>query len=156
MKLHLLACGTRPPDWLAAGFDDFARRFRHPLRLQLQEIPVVQRRGGKPAQRAMAEEGERLLRAVPGNTRLIALDPGGSPWSTDKLASNLKAWLADGRDVAFCIGGPDGLAPGVLERAEHRWSLGPLTLPHMLVRVVVAEQLYRAWSILENHPYHRG
>lgn len=156
MKLHLVACGTRPPDWLAAGFDDYARRFRHPLRLELHEIAVTQRRGGKTAERAAEEEGHRIIRCVPRDVRLVVLDPDGSPWTTEKLASNLKDWLAEGRDVAFAIGGPDGLSDAVLERANSRWSLGPLTLPHMLVRLIVVEQLYRAWSILENHPYHRA
>lgn len=156
MKLHLLACGSRPPEWLAAGFNDFSRRFRHPLKLELKEIPLGDRRGGRDGGRAVAEEGDRMLRALPDNSRLIALEPTGKSWTTEDLAANLKDWLAGGGDVAFAIGGPDGLSPAVLDRAEARWSLGPLTLPHMLVRVIVAEQLYRAWSILQNHPYHRG
>lgn len=156
MKLQLISVGSRPPDWLARGFDDFARRLRHPARLELQEIPLGRRRGGEPADRAVADEGERLLRAVPRDAHLVALDPNGSGWSTEQLASHLRDWLGGGSDVAFLIGGPDGLSPEVLKRADQRWSLGPLTLPHMLVRLLVAEQLFRAWSILENHPYHRG
>lgn len=124
--------------------------------MELHEIPLARRRGGEPADRAVAEEGERMLRAAPREAHVVALDPDGSAWSTEQLASHLGDWLGGGRDVAFLIGGPDGLAPGVLERAGQRWSLGPLTLPHMLVRLIVAEQLYRAWSILENHPYHRA
>lgn len=156
MKLHLISVGNRPPEWLAAGFDDFSRRLRHPFRIELHEIPLARRRGGEPPDRTVAGEGERMLRAAPRDAHLVALDPNGSAWSTERLASHLRDWLSGGRDVAFLIGGPDGLAPGVLERAAQRWSLGPLTLPHMLVRLIVAEQLYRAWSILENHPYHRG
>lgn len=97
-----------------------------------------------------------MLRAAPRDARLVALDPKGEAWTTEGFASNLKDWLPEGRDTAFLVGGPDGLARAVLARAGKRWSLGPLTLPHMLVRLIVAEQLYRAWSILENHPYHRG
>lgn len=156
MKLHLVACGTRPPDWAAAAFGDFARRFRHPLKLELREIPLGRRREGEPPDRAIEDEGERMLRAIPRDARLVALDPRGKPWTTEMLSRRLKDWLAEGRDVALAVGGPDGLAPAVLERADDRWSLGPPTLPHMLVRVIVAEQLYRAWSILENHPYHRA
>lgn len=156
MKLHLVACGTRPPGWLAAGFDEFAGRIRHPLSLELHEIALGRRRDGEAPDRAVADEGARLLKAVPRGARLVALDPAGSAWSTATLGTHLQGWLAEGRDVAFAIGGPDGLSRDVLERAEDRWSLGPATLPHMLVRVIVAEQLYRAWSILNNHPYHRG
>lgn len=153
MKLHLISIGGRPPEWVAAGFADYARRLRHPFRLELHEIPLARRRDGP---RALADEGDRMLRAVPRDARLVALDPGGDAWTTSRLAANLEDWLPEGRDTAFLVGGPDGLAPAVLERAERRWSLGPLTLPHMLVRLIVAEQLYRAWSILENHPYHRA
>lgn len=156
MKLHLISVGGRPPDWLAAGFDDYARRLKHPVRLELHEIVLARRGSGKSAQRAVKDEGERMLRAAPRDARLIALDAEGAPWTTERLASNLRDWMGEGRDAAFLVGGPDGLAPEVLERSEQRWSLGPLTLPHMLVRLIVAEQLYRAWSILENHPYHRA
>lgn len=156
MKFHLVACGTRPPGWAAAGFDDFTRRIRRPVRVELHEIPLGRRRGGEPPDRAVEDEGQRMLKAVPRSARLVALDPKGAAWTTEELGAHLKDWLAEGSDVAFAIGGPDGLAPAVLARADDRWSLGPLTLPHMLVRVILAEQLYRAWSILENHPYHRA
>lgn len=156
MKLHLIACGSKPPDWLAAGFDDFSRRFRRPMQLELHEVALGRRRRGESPDRAVEDEGARLLRVLPGDARLVALDRGGRQWTTEQLVSHLKEWLSEGRDVAFGIGGPDGHAKAVLERADDRWSLGPLTLPHMLVRLIVAEQLYRAWSILENHPYHRG
>lgn len=105
--------------------------------------------------RLIQQEGERMLGALPKGARVVALDVRGRPWSTQQLAGQLEAWMAGGRDVALLVGGPDGLAPECLERAEQTWSLSPLTLPHPLVRVVVAEQLYRAWSITQGHPYHR-
>lgn len=156
MKLRLLAAGTRMPAWVAAAFEDYAGRLPPDSRPELVEIPLGRRQGRRPdLARAVAAEGERMLAAA-GQARLIALDVQGRAWSTEALARELAAWREDGRDVALCIGGPDGLAPAVRERAEKRWSLSPLTLPHGLVRVIVAEQLYRAWSILHNHPYHRA
>lgn len=156
MKLRLLAAGTRMPAWVTAAFEDYAGRLPPDSRLELVEIPLGRRQGRRPdLARAVAAEGERMLAAA-GQARLIALEVQGRAWSTEALARELAAWREDGRDVALCIGGPDGLAPAVRERAEKRWSLSPLTLPHGLVRVIVAEQLYRAWSILHNHPYHRA
>ncbi len=154
MKLRLLAAGTRMPDWVAAGFADYAGRLPRECRLELKEIPLG-RRGGKGG-RAVAEEGERMLKAVRPDDRVVALAVDGDAPDTEALARRLDGWLLDGRDVVFTIGGPDGLAPEVLARAEWRWSLSPLTLPHGLVRVVLAEQLYRATTVLAGHPYHRA
>lgn len=156
MKLHLLAVGTRPPDWAAAGFNDFARRMRAPFSLDLTEIPLAKRRRGEPPDRAIAAEAGRLRDAVPAGAVTVALDPKGGAWTTEELARRLGSWRDESRDVAFLVGGPDGLDDATRSAADAVWSLGPLTLPHMLVRVIVAEQLYRAWSILRNHPYHRG
>ncbi len=147
MRLVLVAGGRRPPGWVAAGFQDYARRLPRHLPLELVEVPLQGR---------ISEDRRRLLAAVPHRARLVAVDPGGEPWSTEELAARLQAWLAGGRDVAFLVGGPEGLGPEPLAQAEACWSLSRLTLPHMLVRVVVAEQLYRAWSLLTGHPYHRG
>ncbi|HVB83718.1 MAG TPA: 23S rRNA (pseudouridine(1915)-N(3))-methyltransferase RlmH [Rhodanobacteraceae bacterium] len=156
MRAHLLAVGERMPAWVAAGFEDYRKRLAHALPLDLIEIrPGVRGKGRDPA-RAIADEGAALLAALPRDARVIALDGRGAAWSSETLAQKLADWRMQGRDLALLIGGADGLAEVVLARAELRWSLGPLTLPHMLVRVLVAEQLYRAASLLAGHPYHRG
>jgi len=156
MKCHLIAVGRRMPDWVNAGYQVYARRLGGRLQLQLHEISPHRRSSRDSPERAMQIEGERQLAAVPGGARVIALDEGGAAWSTRTLAGQLEQWLGGGQDVALLIGGADGLAPACLQAAETRWSLSALTLPHGLVRVVVAEQLYRAWSLLNNHPYHRA
>lgn len=151
------------PAWVDAGLAEYAKRMPPECALLLTEIEAAARpagRGKAPAPallaRLRAEEAERLAKAVPAGARLVALDGRGAAWSTDDLARQLDGWLAGGRDVALLVGGPDGLDDGLLARAEQRWSLSPLTFPHPLVRVIVAEQLYRAWTILKGHPYHRG
>ncbi|TVQ90640.1 MAG: 23S rRNA (pseudouridine(1915)-N(3))-methyltransferase RlmH [Chromatiaceae bacterium] len=160
MLIHLLSVGRRMPAWVEAGVAEYARRLPPDCALRLLEIEPARRGRGKasPAQvsRWQAEEGERLLRAVPAGALVVALDERGRAWSTVELSSQLADWLAGGRDVALLVGGADGLAAACLARAERRWSLSPLTFPHGLVRVILAEQLYRAWSILRGHPYHRG
>ncbi|ROR34868.1 23S rRNA (pseudouridine(1915)-N(3))-methyltransferase RlmH [Inmirania thermothiophila] len=152
MRVHLLSVAARVPSWVAEGYRDYARRLGRGLELRLREIRPA---GGEPA-RARAEEGRRLLAAVPRGARLVALDERGELWDTRGLARRLAAWAAEGRDLALAVGGAEGLDGAVLGQAELRWSLSPLTLPHALVRVIVAEQLYRAWSLLGGHPYHRG
>jgi 23S rRNA (pseudouridine1915-N3)-methyltransferase len=156
MRIHLLAAGTRMPAWVEAGFQDYAGRMPTECKLFLKEIPLGAARSGGDAKKAMQEEGEKMLAAVPAGANLMALEVRGKVLSTEELAKQLNQWLQDGRDQALMIGGPDGLAPECLAKASFKWSLSPLTLPHGLVRVVVAEQLYRAWSILKNHPYHRA
>lgn len=156
MKLHLLAVGQRMPDWVEAGFREYAQRLPRECSLELHEIAPGKRGKGLSAERAMREEGERLLAALPRNTHIVTLEVNGRAWSTEQLAEQLAAWMGNGRDIALLVGGPDGLAPEVLTKAHQRWSLSNLTLPHPLVRVLLAEQLYRAWSILNNHPYHRA
>ncbi len=155
MKLRLIAVGQKMPDWVKTGFDEYARRLPRHLALQLIELPLGQRgrKGAAPA--ARAEEGEAILSQV-GRASLVALDERGKAWSTAQLADQLAKWQQQGDDVALVVGGPDGLAPSVLQQARQKWSLSPLTLPHPLVRVVLAEQLYRAWTILSGHPYHRA
>ena len=123
--------------------------------VQLVEIPAGKRSKGADLTRITHQEGEQTLAALPKGARVVALDVKGRAWSTEELAKELDAWRHDGRDVALLVGGPEGLAPECLSRAEQRWSLSSLTLPHPIVRIVVAEQLYRAWSILNHHPYHR-
>lgn len=156
MKLTLVAAGTRLPDWVNAGYAEYARRLPRECRLELIEIPLGRRGKGAPATRAVSEEGERMLAALPADAAAIALDVEGKAWSTGDLARQLRKWLADGRDRAFLIGGPDGLAAPARARAETAWSLSPLTLPHGLVRVIAAEALYRAWSVTAGLPYHRA
>jgi 23S rRNA (pseudouridine1915-N3)-methyltransferase len=154
MRARIVAIGERMPAWVADGFAEYRKRLGRELPLELIEIKPPAR--GRDLRRAMAEEGEALLAAVPRDALVIALDGRGSSWSSEQLAEELKRWRMDGRDVAFLIGGADGHAEAILQRANQRWSLGPLTLPHMLVRLLVAEQLYRATTILAGHPYHRG
>jgi 23S rRNA (pseudouridine1915-N3)-methyltransferase len=156
MDIKLIAVGTRMPAWVSEGYREYARRLPHECTLSLSEIPLGQRSRSGSVQRAVSEEGRRMLAATGTGQRIIALDIKGRSWSTGQLAEQLELWLQDGRDVALLVGGPDGLAPDCLQRAEQRWSLSPLTLPHPLVRVVLAEQLYRAWSIISGHPYHRA
>ena len=156
MKIRLLAVGQKMPGWVNEGYRDFATRMPPECRLELVELPLAQRSKSRPTARAIEQEGDRMLATLSERDRLIALDVDGTAWRTEQLSEVLADWLAGGRDVALAIGGPDGLAGSVLARAERRWSLSPLTLPHPLVRVVVAEQLYRAMSILKNHPYHRA
>lgn len=156
MKIHLLAIGTRMPSWVQAGYQEYAVRLPRECALHLTEIPTDKRGAKTDLQRQMRDEGQRLLAAVPSGSRLIALDESGCEYSTLELARQLAAWLQQGRDLSLLIGGPDGLDHACCQRAEQLWSLSRLTLPHPLVRIVVAEQLYRAWTVLKNHPYHRG
>lgn len=149
------------PGWVDAAFEDYAKRLPPACRLTLQEVPTAYRgagarKGAGGAAAAVRREGEGLLRAVPSGARIVTLDERGDTWSTADLAERLRAWLADGRDTALLAGGPDGLAPECRQRAELTWSLSRLTFPHALVRVIVAEQLWRAWSLLNRHPYHRA
>ncbi len=156
MKIHLLAVGTRMPEWVEKGYAEYAGRLPRECTLHLLEIPAGKRGSHADLARLVRVEGERLLAAIPVGSRLIALDERGQPWSTVELAAQLAGWQREGRDVSLLVGGPDGLDAACRERAERLWSLSRLTLPHPLVRVVVAEQIYRAWSLLHNHPYHRA
>ena len=156
MRIVLVAVGEKPPDWVKTGFAEYARRLPRPFTFDLVEIPLGARGKGRDPERARLDEGERVLSALPKDSHLVALDVPGKPWSSMELSRQLAGWREGGRDVALAIGGPDGHAPAVLARAQQQWSLGPLTLPHMLVRLVVAEQVYRAWTILQGHPYHRA
>jgi 23S rRNA (pseudouridine1915-N3)-methyltransferase len=147
--------GTRPPEWVTTGFSEYARRLPREMPLELVEIPPAARRN-VPPERARSAEAERLLARVGARDWVIALDERGRSWSTVRLSQRLDDWRMQGRDVALLVGGADGLDPVCLERADEVLSLSSMTLPHALVRVVLAEQLYRAWTILSGHPYHRG
>ena len=155
MKIRLYALGTRMPAWVDEGYRDYARRLRGGWSLELVELPAAKRTARSPAARLVEEEGERLLAALPPRANVVALDERGTTMASAGLARRLADWQREGAPLALMIGGPDGLSARCLARASLRWSLSPLTLPHALVRVVVAEQLYRAWSILHRHPYHR-
>lgn len=152
MRAFLIAVGERMPAWVQSGYAEYAKRLSRELPLELIEVAAKSR---DPA-RAMSEEGEALLTAIPKGAHVVALDGRGKAWSSEELAQQLARWRMQGKDLAFLIGGADGFASTVLDRADQKWSLGPATLPHPLVRVVVVEQLYRAASLLANHPYHRA
>ena len=156
MHVRLIAIGERMPGWVAEGFAEYRKRLSHELPLELVELKPGARGKGRDDAKAMHDEGEAILAALPRDCHVIALDGHGKTWSSEELADQLRQWRMAGRDQAFLIGGPDGHAPAVLARADQRWSLGPLTLPHMLVRLVLAEQLYRATTIVAGHPYHRA
>jgi len=155
MRIHLIAVGRRMPDWVNAGFEEYRKRMPPECRLELVEIAAGQRGKGADLARLQREEGERMLAAIPRGAEVVALDAGGKMVDTEGLSRWLDAWLAGGRDVAMLIGGPEGLAPACRERADRLWSLSPLTFPHPLVRIIVAEQIYRAMSIHKGHPYHK-
>jgi 23S rRNA (pseudouridine1915-N3)-methyltransferase len=156
MRLIVASVGQRMPSWVCDGWAEYARRMPRELSLELREVPLARRGRNADVPRLRRDEGAALLSSAGSGARIVALDRGGSAWSTERLAQRVEAWMGEGRDCAFLIGGPDGLDPACLEAADEAWSLGPLTLPHPLVRVVLAEQLYRAWTILRNHPYHRA
>jgi 23S rRNA (pseudouridine1915-N3)-methyltransferase len=156
MQLLVAAVGQRMPGWVSEAWTEYSRRMPPGLGLSLREINMAKRGKNADTRRLTATESDTLYQAMPKNARVVALDIRGQVWSTEKLAANLESWMGEGRDVGFMIGGPDGISPEVLQKADNRWSFGPLTLPHPLVRVVLAEQLYRAWTITQNHPYHRA
>lgn len=153
MRLFIVAVGHRMPVWVEAGFAEYAGRMPREMRVELIALKPAPRNGG--ARRAIETEGERIFAALPGNCATIALDEHGASLTTKGLARRLAHWRQSGRNIAFLIGGADGLAESVKKSSDAVWSLSPMTLPHGLARVVLAEQLYRASSILHNHPYHR-
>lgn len=155
MRIHLIAAGNRMPGWVQEGFEEYAKRLPRECALYLKEIPLHRRSKRGDISRQIEAEGIQMAAAIPQGTHVIALDKDGQQWTTDELAWHLAEWLQQGLDLALLVGGPEGLAPVCLERAAIRWSLSRLTFPHSLVRVLVAEQFYRAWSLLQSHPYHR-
>ena len=155
MKLTIVAVGHKMPGWIATGFDEYAKRMPPELRIELREIKPELRSGARSAESVMAAERQKIEAALPKNARIVALDERGRDWTTMQLAQALPGWQQDGRDVAFVIGGADGLDPGLKARAELLLRISSMTLPHGMVRVLLAEQLYRAWTITQNHPYHR-
>ncbi len=155
MRILVIAAGNRQPTWVDEGFGDYARRLRGSCTLELLEIPLGRRSKSSSNQKARKDEGERMLRAIPPTAHVIALTLAGRPWSTEQLAEQLRHWTTLGAPVCLLVGGPDGLSAECEARAAEQWSISPLTVPHGLVRVLLAEALYRAWTLNEGHPYHR-
>ena len=155
MKLLVIAVGQRVPDWAQTAWADYAKRFPPELRLELKAIKTEPRSGGKTTEQIMAAERQRIEAAIPAGTHVVALDERGSALTTAALAAKLSQWQGQGGDVALLIGGPDGLHPALRQGAHERIRLSDLTLPHAMVRVLLIEQLYRAWSVNAGHPYHR-
>ncbi|HOP88589.1 MAG TPA: 23S rRNA (pseudouridine(1915)-N(3))-methyltransferase RlmH [Ottowia sp.] len=155
MKLLVIAVGQRVPDWAQTAWADYAKRFPPELRLELKAIKTEPRSGGKTTEQIMTAERQRIEAAIPAGTHVVALDERGSALTTAALAAKLSQWQGQGGDVALLIGGPDGLHPALRQAAHERIRLSDLTLPHAMVRVLLVEQLYRAWSINAGHPYHR-
>jgi 23S rRNA (pseudouridine1915-N3)-methyltransferase len=156
MKCRLIAAGTRLPDWINEGFREYQKRLRAPLVLELIEIPIAKRSAGENPQRAIAREGENMLAALKDEDYVVSLEVEAKSMTTLQVSSWLAERLREARPLALLIGGPDGLSDSCRTRANQSWSLSPLTLPHGLVRVLLAEQIYRAMSLLAGHPYHRA
>jgi len=156
VRIHVIAIGQKMPDWVEAAGADFIRRMPPEIGISLNTLPLIRRGRNPDIKRIVRDESRRLLDAAPAGAQLIALDVQGRRIGSEHLASMLRDWLDAGRDIAFLIGGPDGLSAELLQRADLKISLSDLTFPHALVRVMLVEQLYRAWSILNRHPYHRA
>ncbi|RLA47112.1 MAG: 23S rRNA (pseudouridine(1915)-N(3))-methyltransferase RlmH [Gammaproteobacteria bacterium] len=155
MRLRILTVGSKMAAWVQAGYQEYTKRLPVELKIELVETPLAQRRKGEAPDRAIQLEGKALLKALTKNDHVVALAVDGKAWNTEQLAQNLRDWQNDGNNISFLIGGPDGLDTACLARANQQWSLSAMTLPHPLVRIMLAEQLYRAWSINAGHPYHR-
>jgi 23S rRNA (pseudouridine1915-N3)-methyltransferase len=155
LGIHLVVTGERMPSWVDAGFAEYSKRIRGRMTLRLIEVPAIRRGKGADLARVASEEERRLDAAIPAGCRRIALDRGGKPVSTLDIVARMERWLQDGEQAALVVGGPEGLSPGFINGADECWSLSALTFAHPVVRVVLAEQVYRCWSVLEGLPYHR-
>lgn len=156
MLINIIAVGQKMPAWITQGYNEYAQRMPRDFATRLIEINAEKRSKNSNPAEIRKKEARRIIAALPRQALPVALDVKGQSWSTEKLADRLDNWRQRGSDLALMIGGPDGLDDECKNKAEAMWSLSPLTLPHPLVRLILAEQLYRAWSILQNHPYHRG
>ncbi|MES2605951.1 MAG: 23S rRNA (pseudouridine(1915)-N(3))-methyltransferase RlmH [Pseudomonadota bacterium] len=156
MKLTLVSVGSRMPAWVEAGVAEYQKRLPREFELNVVEVPLSQRTKTTNLTQAIAKEGEACLKAAGNGDYLIALDVKGKVFGTEQLAQRIGQLRDDGRNLSLLIGGPDGLAPACLQAADASWSLSALTFPHPIVRIIVAEQIYRVWSLLNNHPYHRA
>jgi len=155
MRIHIIAMGDRMPAWVEQGYQEYARRLGSEIQLQLHELSPEKRGKSADTRRILDKEGERILQTIPDGSEVVALDRQGRELPTADLADKLRGWLGSGRDLALLIGGPEGLSAACLQRADWRLSLSAMTFPHPLVRIMLAEQIYRAYSILKNHPYHK-
>ncbi|SDU18704.1 23S rRNA (pseudouridine(1915)-N(3))-methyltransferase RlmH [Halopseudomonas salegens] len=155
MRIRLISVASRMPRWVEQGYQEYAKRLPPELPLELVEIPLGNRSKNADIARLMKREGEQMLAVTQPGERIVTLEVNGREWSTATLAEQLDNWRLDARTVNLMVGGPEGLAESVCQASEQRWSLSPLTLPHPLVRILLAEQLYRAWTILNRHPYHK-
>jgi 23S rRNA (pseudouridine1915-N3)-methyltransferase len=155
VQIHIIAVGNRMPAWVEQAYAQYAKRMPAHIRVRLRQLPPGKRSKGSNIERVLQDEGERVLAATPKGARVIALERRGRQLDTLALAQALREWMTQGRDIALWIGGPEGLAENCLTQAQEQWSLSALTLAHPIVRVVLVEQLYRAWSIIANLPYHR-
>lgn len=155
MQINLISVGNKMPAWVQQGYQEYSSRLPKECVLQLKEVTPGKRTKSSDIQRILKDEGNKMLAAIPAKAHVVTLDIPGKPWDTGQLADHLRHWQENHRMVCLMIGGPEGLSDAVRQVAGQSWSLSRLTLPHPLVRVVVAEQIYRAWSILQNHPYHR-
>lgn len=155
MKIKLIAVGQKMPSWVETGFCTYSQRLPRDCSLELIEIPAAKRTRNQLADKWMEKEGEAILKTIHHSDWVVALDVKGKSWSTPQLAQQVTNWQSLGCNVSLLVGGPDGLSPECLSRANQRWSLSDLTLPHPMVRVILAETIYRAWSVTVNHPYHR-
>lgn len=155
MVIHFITVGQKMPKWVQDGYAEYAKRLPKACRLNLVELPMAQRGKTSSVEGLKAEEAKRILASIPKGARMIVLDEHGQQVTTKGLADRLEDWLGGGQDVALIVGGPDGLEKSLIDQAQWKWGLSNLTLPHPMVRILVAEQLYRAWSVIQNHPYHR-
>lgn len=155
MKINLIAVGKKMPLWIDKGFQEYAKRMPKELSLNLIEVASVKNTKNLNVQQILAREGQKILAAIPTNNYVVALDVRGKNFSTEELAVQLQKWRENARDISLLIGGPEGLSDVCFTRSDFRWSLSKLTFPHPLVRIMIAEQIYRAWTVLVGHPYHR-
>lgn len=155
MRIRVIAVGQKMPTWVDVGYREYCKRLPSDFQIELIELAPGYRGKGSDISRAMRSEGDAMLAAIGKNEQVVALDVKGKSWSTEQLSKQAENWRMNGSNVCVLVGGPDGLDPRCLERADQKWSLSALTLPHPLVRVVLAEQLYRAWTLLQGHPYHK-
>lgn len=155
LNIELLAAGTKPPAWIASGITEYQKRLPRDWSFTIKDIPVSKRHKGEPVGKAIEAEGQRMLSAITPGSMVVSMDRNGKNWSTQELAAQMQDWQIDMGKVQFLIGGPDGLSKDCLDQSHRSWSLSRLTFPHFMVRLLLAEQIYRAWSVINNHPYHK-
>ncbi|GKT12518.1 MAG: 23S rRNA (pseudouridine1915-N3)-methyltransferase [Thiomicrorhabdus sp.] len=155
MVIHFITVGQKMPKWVQEGYAEYAKRMPKACSIKLVELPMAQRGKTNSVDKLKAEEAKRIVDAIPKGARMIILDEHGKQVTTKGLSEKLEEWLGGGQDIALIVGGPDGLQQELIDQAQWKWGLSNLTLPHPMVRILVVEQLYRAWSVIQNHPYHR-